>query len=66
MCNYNLKKILLQLAEAGSLFYNHKQFLSRVFQDVADHESRCVFIDKGAYGQQSDDDTYSALHFVSS
>jgi len=34
-----------------------------VFQGVADSESRFVFIDKGAYGKQSDGDTFSAFTF---
>ena len=49
------------LSEAGSLFYNHTQFLSMVFQGVADSESTFVSIEKGAYGKQSDGDTFSAF-----
>ena len=51
------------LTEAGSLFDNHKQFLSVVFEGIAESESRFVFIDKGAYGKQSDGDIFSAFTF---
>jgi hypothetical protein len=38
----------------GSLFYNFKQFYSKVLQRVAVSESRSIFIDVGAYGKQID------------
>jgi len=51
------------LQKLDHCFINHKQFLSMVFQGAADSESRFVFIDKGAYGKQSDGDTFSAFTF---
>ena len=33
------------------------------FQGVAGSERRFVFMDKGAYGKQSDGDTFSAFTF---
>ena len=39
--------------EAGSLFYNYKQFSSTVLQGVADSENRCI-----AYAKQSDGGTF--------
>jgi len=45
---------------AGSLFYNYKQFLSVVLKSVTDSENRFIFIDMGAYGKQSDGGTFSA------
>ena len=53
--------------KAGSLFYNYKQFFSSVLQGVTDSESRFIFIDIGAYGQQSDGGRFSAstlYHFL--
>jgi hypothetical protein len=55
------------LQKAGSLFYNCKQFFSRVLQGVADSECRFVFMDVGAYGKQSDGGSFSAStlhHFL--
>ena len=51
--------------EAGSLFYNHRQFLI-VLQGAADSESRSVFIDVGAYGTRSDGGTFSASTILTS
>ena len=41
-------------------FYNYKQFFPIVLQCVSHSESRFIFVDIGAYGKQTDDDTYSA------
>ena len=53
--------------KAGSLFYNYRQVFFSVLQGVADSKSRLIFIDKGAFGEQSDGGTFwgSALyHFL--
>jgi len=48
-------------AKAGPLFYNCKHFFPVVLQGVSHSESRFIFIDIGAYGKQTDGDTYSAF-----
>jgi len=44
----------------GHCFTITNKFFSVVLQDVADSESRFIFIDIGAYGKQSDGDILSA------
>ena len=51
------------LQKLDHCFINRKQFSFMAFQGVAGSERRFVFMDKGAYGKQSDGDTFSAFTF---
>jgi len=51
---------------AGSLFYNWKHFFSVVLRGVADSESGFIFINIGAFGKQSDCDTFLVLLCITS
>ena len=49
---------------SGSQYFNYKHYHSIVLQAVADAYLKCVTVDVGAYGKQSDDGVfrYSALY----
>ena len=49
---------------SGSQYFNYKHYHSTVLQAVADAYLKCVTVDVGAYGKQSDDGVfrYSALY----
>jgi len=41
-------------SNSGSMYYNYKKYYSVVLQVLADARYRCIAIDVGAYGKQSD------------
>ncbi|CAG5044663.1 unnamed protein product [Parnassius apollo] len=47
-------------SNSGSMYYNYKKFFSIVLQAVASPDYKFLFIEVGAYGQQSDGGTFAS------